>query len=113
MFVRPSTQFEEKSYDHSKDLHKLKLMTKFDVNPTTSHGIVTNNVPIFQFSTPSRDEVRLAQKKHVQLRFAVQKSPVFENSGPHWNKLGSLIGQLISLHMVYFIFEKKMEARGD
>ena len=30
----------------------------------------------------------------------------FENSGPNWSKLGSLIGLLISIHMVYFIFGK-------
>ena len=32
--------------------------------------------------------------------------PYFENSVPNWRKLGSWIGLLILLHMVYFIFGK-------
>ena len=35
---RISTSFKEKSSDHFKDLHKLNLLTKFDVNLTSSQG---------------------------------------------------------------------------
>ena len=53
-------------------------------------------------------------KEHAQLRFGVQKNhrPYFENSGPNWSKLGSLIGYLISIHMANFILEK-LKTRGD
>ena len=40
-------------------------------------------------------------KEHVQL---YKNRPYFENSGRNWSKLGSLVGQLILLHKVYFIF---------
>ena len=35
---RISTPFEEKSSDHFKDLHKLKLLTNFDVDLISSPG---------------------------------------------------------------------------
>ena len=41
---RTSTPFEEKSSDHFKDLHKLKLLTNFDVNLTLFLGGVINYV---------------------------------------------------------------------
>ena len=34
---------------------------------------------------------RVGEKEHVQLRFGVQNCPYFENSGPDWSKLGSLV----------------------
>ena len=34
--------FEEKSYHHIKDSHKLKLMTDFDVSLTSSPGGIMN-----------------------------------------------------------------------
>ena len=34
--------------------------------------------------------------------------PYFENIGPNGSKLGSLVGQLILLRMVYFIFRKNL-----
>ena len=40
--VRISTPFKEKPSDDFKDLHKLKLLTNFDVNLTSSPGSVTN-----------------------------------------------------------------------
>ena len=40
------------------------------------------------------------------LRFGVQHRPYFDNSGPNWSKLGSLVGKLILLFLVYFIFRK-------
>ena len=39
---RTFTPFMEKSSDHFKDLHKLKLLTNFDVNHICSPGGVTN-----------------------------------------------------------------------
>ena len=41
---RASIPFKEKSSDHFKDLHKLKLLTNFDVNLTSSLGGVANYV---------------------------------------------------------------------
>ena len=35
---RTSTPFKEKSFDHFKDLHKMELLTKFDVNLTSFLG---------------------------------------------------------------------------
>ena len=50
---RTSASFKEKSSDHFKDLHKLKLLTNFDVNLTnfdvnltSSTGEVIHNVLI-------------------------------------------------------------------
>ena len=37
-----SIPFKEKSADHIMDLHKLKLLTNFDVNLTTFLGKVIN-----------------------------------------------------------------------
>ena len=37
---RTLLHFEEKSSDHFKDLYKLKLLTNFDVNLTSSSGVV-------------------------------------------------------------------------
>ena len=39
---RTSAPFEEKSSDHFKDLHKLKVLETFDVNLTSSPGGVMN-----------------------------------------------------------------------
>ena len=36
--LRSSTPFKEKSYLHFKNLHKLKLLTNFDVNMISSPG---------------------------------------------------------------------------
>ena len=36
------TTFEEKSYDHFKDLHKMELLTNFDISPTSFSGGVMN-----------------------------------------------------------------------
>ena len=37
-----STPFEEKSSDHFKDLHKIELLTNFDVSLTSFLGRVMN-----------------------------------------------------------------------
>ena len=37
-----STPFEEKSFDHFKDLHKKELLTNFDISLTSFLGGVTN-----------------------------------------------------------------------
>ena len=37
-----STPFEERSSDHFKDLHKMKLLTNFDVSLTSFLGEVMN-----------------------------------------------------------------------
>ena len=47
-----STPFKEKSSDHFKDVHKLKLLTNFDVNLTSFLGGETNNVVNVKFVTP-------------------------------------------------------------
>ena len=39
---RTSTPIKEKSSDHFKDLHKLKLLINFDANLTLSPGRVMN-----------------------------------------------------------------------
>ena len=39
---RTSTPFKEKSSDHFKDLHKLKLVTNFEANLTKFQGGVLN-----------------------------------------------------------------------
>ena len=36
------TPFEEKSSDHFKDLHKMELLTNFDISLTSFLGGVTN-----------------------------------------------------------------------
>ena len=46
-----STPFTEKSPDHFKDLHKLKLLTDFDDNLTSFLGGVMNYVLNVQFIT--------------------------------------------------------------
>ena len=35
---RTFTAFKENSFDHSEDLHKVKFLTNFDVNLTSSPG---------------------------------------------------------------------------
>ena len=50
--------------------------------------------------------VKSIAKEHVPRSIKVWRTKnrtYFENSGPNWSKLGSLIGQLISLDMVCFI----------
>ena len=37
-----STPFEEKSSDHFKDLHKMELLTNFDISMTSFLGGVIN-----------------------------------------------------------------------
>ena len=37
-----STSFEEKSSDHFKDLHKMELLTNFDISLTSFLGRVMN-----------------------------------------------------------------------
>ena len=37
-----STPFEEKSSDHFKDLHKMELLTNFDISLTSFLGVVMN-----------------------------------------------------------------------
>ena len=37
-----STLFEEKSSDHIKDLHKMELLTNFDISSTAFLGGVMN-----------------------------------------------------------------------
>ena len=37
-----STPFGEKSSDHFKDLHKMELLTNFDISLTSFPGGVTN-----------------------------------------------------------------------
>ena len=39
---RTSASFKEKSSDHFKDLHKMELLTNFDINLTTFLGGVMN-----------------------------------------------------------------------
>ena len=39
---RTSTPFKEKSSDHFKDLHKIELLTNFDVSLTSFLGEVMN-----------------------------------------------------------------------
>ena len=41
---RTSTPFKEKSSDHFKDLHRLKLLTNLDVNLILFRGGVINYV---------------------------------------------------------------------
>ena len=43
-------------------------------------------------------------KEHVQLRFGVQKSCVFESSGPNWSKVGSFVDRHVILHVIDLIF---------
>ena len=40
--LRTSTPFKEKSSDHFKDLHKMELLTHFDINLTSFLGGVMN-----------------------------------------------------------------------
>ena len=40
-FITP-TPFEEKSSDHFKDLHKMELLTNFDISLTSFLGGVMN-----------------------------------------------------------------------
>ena len=47
-----SNLFKEKFSDHFKDLHKLKILTNFDVNLTTFLGVVMNYVLNITFATP-------------------------------------------------------------
>ena len=54
-----STSFKEKSSEHFKDLHKLKLLTSFDVNLISLPGRLTNLLPNSSFSIPPRNDVRL------------------------------------------------------
>ena len=42
--------------------------------------------------SPSSARGRYRGKEHVQLRCGVQNCPYFENNGPDWSKLRSLIG---------------------
>ena len=37
------------------------------------------------------------EKEHVQLRFGVNNHLSFENSGPNWSKLGSLVDNILRL----------------
>ena len=37
-----STPFEEKSFDYFKDLHKMELLTNFDISLTSFRGGVMN-----------------------------------------------------------------------
>ena len=53
-----ATPFKEKSSDHYKDLHKLKLLTNFNVNLTSFLG-VTNYVLNVKFISPPGDDVIL------------------------------------------------------
>ena len=46
----------------------------------------------------------LIVKEHVQLRFGVEKSPYFENSGPNWSKLGSFLDKHHISHVIDLIF---------
>ena len=39
---KTSTPFEEKSSDHFKDLHKMELLTNFDISLTSFLGEVMN-----------------------------------------------------------------------
>ena len=48
---RTSTPFEEKSSDRFKDLHKLNLLTNFDLSLTSSARGVMNNVLNVKFTT--------------------------------------------------------------
>ena len=57
-----STKFKEKFSDNFKELHKLKLLTNFDVNLTSFLGEVINNVFNVNFVTPTGDEVRFPTK---------------------------------------------------
>ena len=52
-----STPFKEKSVDNFQDLHKLKLLTDFDVSLTSLLGGVTNYVSNIQFITFPRNDV--------------------------------------------------------
>ena len=37
-----STPFEEKSSDHLKDLHKMELLTNFDISLMSFLGVIMN-----------------------------------------------------------------------
>ena len=41
-YFTTSTSFEEKSSDHFKDLHKMELLTRFDISLTSFLGGVMN-----------------------------------------------------------------------
>ena len=56
------TPFNKKPSRLFKDLHKLKLLTNFGLNLTTSLGEVANTVFNFQFTIPPGYEVRLTLK---------------------------------------------------
>ena len=49
---RASTQFKETSYDDFEGLHKLKLLTNFDLNLTSFPGGVTNYLVSVLLITP-------------------------------------------------------------
>ena len=57
-----SAPFKEKSSDHFKDLHKLRFLTYFDVNLTSSQGGVTNLTFNALSIAPPRKEIRLTSK---------------------------------------------------
>ena len=54
-----STPFEEKSSDHFRDLHELKLLINFDVNLTSFLGGVKIPVLNVKFIPTPGEEVRL------------------------------------------------------
>ena len=56
---RTSTRFKERSYDHFKDLRKLKLQRIFYVDLTSFLGGVTNYRLNVLFITRPRNDVRL------------------------------------------------------
>ena len=58
---RTSTPFWEKSSDHFKNLHKLKLMTNFDFNLTSFLGVISYVFNI-KFISPPGDDVRWTSK---------------------------------------------------
>ena len=47
---------------------------------------------IWSYLMTSSSEI--IRKGHVQLRFVVHKSRVFQNSDPNWGKLGSFVEKL-------------------
>ena len=58
---RTSTPFKEKSFNHFKDLRKMKLLANFDVNLTSFLGVM-NYVWKVEFVPPPGNEVRLTSK---------------------------------------------------
>ena len=65
---RISTPLKEKSSGHFKDVHKLKLLTNFDVVLTSFLGVVINYMLNIELITPPGNDVRFTSKFVRSLR---------------------------------------------